>query len=188
MKSVTRILILASVCVGLLAPSYAMGQLFFFSHPLQGKKAPDFTLSTLSGQKVNMTSYRGHQPALIFFWATWCPHCRTQLKDLYASQDSLKQKGLKVIVVNLQENPGNVRVYLQQNRMDMEMFFDEDASVADRYEIVGIPTFFLVDRDGTVVAVENSFPGNFEALLRESAGSEQLPYASSGMETAGVDQ
>src|SRR3989338_11690436 len=59
---------------------------------LVGRPAPDFTLASVHGPYVNMTEFRGGEPALIFFWATWCPHCRTQLKELTQKRAPLQMK------------------------------------------------------------------------------------------------
>jgi len=187
MKSFNRVLFLGLLVVGLLTPSYAMGQLFFFGHPLEGQTAPDFTLMTLSGESVNMTDYRAGRPALIFFWATWCPHCRAQLKELHAQTAALEQQGIKVLVVDLQEDAAHIRRYLKQNKMDLNVFLDAEASVADAYSIVGIPTFFLLDAQGTIVAVENILPDQVQTILRE-AKEDVMPVGQSDPETAGVNR
>ena len=72
------------VLVTMPSMTYAMGDGSFMTQTLIGKPAPDFTLDTLSAKQVNMTSYRSGKKAIIFFWATWCPHCRVQLKELNA--------------------------------------------------------------------------------------------------------
>ena len=81
MKVFLRGVVLLTALV-LLTPSLARGQFLFFQNPNVGKAAPDFTLATLDGDEVNMTQYREGKRAIIFFWATWCPHCRVALKEL----------------------------------------------------------------------------------------------------------
>jgi cytochrome c biogenesis protein CcmG, thiol:disulfide interchange protein DsbE len=145
--------------------SQASGQFFFFENPLLGEAAPDFTLNTLEQQGVNLTSYRASRPAIVFFWATWCPHCREQLKTLNEKNSELTQKGIRIILVDLGEPAGQVQAYMQKNNLKFDVFLDQESSVAEAYGVVGIPTFVLIDAKGVVKAVENGIPANYEGLL-----------------------
>ena len=80
-----------------------MGQFFFFQHPLQDKEAPDFILKTTLGRTVKMSEYLNDKNGIIFFWATWCPHCRTQLKELNKKKQEFEAQDIKVVLVDLQE-------------------------------------------------------------------------------------
>jgi len=144
----------------------AQAQFFVFENPLVGEKAPDFTVNTLNSGKLNMSKFRDGQSAIVFFWATWCPHCRNQLKELAKKKEELTQKGIKVILVDLQETAQQVKSYMDKNKIDYEVFFDEDQSLAEIYGIVGVPTFFFINKDGVIKAVEHEIPSNYEASLK----------------------
>ena len=143
-----------------------MGQLFF-DHPLVGKPAPDFTLKALSGQKINLTEYRGDQPVILFFWATWCPHCRVQLKDMTKMKPRLDEQKIKLLLVDLEEQASHVKKYMDKLKSPYDVLLDENAEVAEQYRIVGVPSFFFIDKKGQIKAVEHILPKKYEEIFEE---------------------
>lgn len=146
-------------------PSYAMGQFFFLGHPLMQKKAPDFTLTSMAGKKVSFKEYRGNNPAILFFWATWCPHCRQQIPQLNREAANMGKKGIKLLLIDLQEEAGKIKAYLNRTNTNLEVLLDEDVEVSDQYSVMGVPTYFLIDKKGIIRAVEHELPGNYEQIL-----------------------
>jgi len=143
----------------------ARAQSFFIENPLVGQMAPDFTLKTFNGEKVNMTKFRDNKSAILFFWATWCPHCREALKDLNKNRAQIEGKGIKVILVDVGEGEKEVRRYMERNKIGVTVFLDQESSLADPYGIIGVPTFVFVDPKGIVKAVEHALPDNYEEIL-----------------------
>ena len=159
------VLVITLVGGGILLPGRVWGQFFFLENPLLGEAAPDFTLKTLNGKPMNMTQFRDQKSAIIFFWATWCPHCRAALKELEQQKDQIEKKGIKIILVDLGETEKEVGRYIKTNKINLTVFLDEESSLNDPYAIIGVPTFVLVDSDGIVKAVEHALPPNYEEIL-----------------------
>ena len=80
-------------------------------------------------------------------------------------QAALAADGIKVVIVDLGENAGRVRSYLQSRGMSFQVFLDEESMVADEYGVMGIPTFCLVDREGIVRSVGHELPEDYQTLL-----------------------
>ena len=167
MKFIYRLSILFLLLSVTLGPSFAMGQFSFLENAMTGKTAPDFTLKTLKGANSNMTKFRNGQTAIVFFWATWCPHCRAQLKELNLQGQAIEKKGIKVILVDIGEAKEQVQAYADKNKIMFAIFLDEDNAVADKYGIIGVPTFFFVNTKGVIKEVEHYLPENFEAILKK---------------------
>ena len=153
------VLFFTGVCLG-------QAQFWSFDDSLIGKKAPDFNLMTLKSQKQSLTQFRNGQGAIILFWATWCPHCRAAVKRLNQRADEFSQKGVKVALVDIGEDAQTVQAYSQKNRIGYEIFLDEDNSLSDQYGIVGVPTFYFVNKDGVVKNSGHELPENYEELVR----------------------
>ena len=160
--------IILTVILGLLVftPITARAQFMFDKNPLIGKQAPDFTLKTLDGADMSLNQFRGKDPALVFFWATWCPHCRTELKTLAQNADLFQKSGIKVVLVNLEENPRQVKAFTEKLKLPYSVFLDETSEVGEQYSIIGLPTVFFIDQDGVVVRMEYGLPENFLATLK----------------------
>ena len=66
-------------------------QLFVMENENVGQPVQDFLLDTTNSKDVNFNEFRNDNKAIIFFWATWCPHCRTALKDLNERKDDFEK-------------------------------------------------------------------------------------------------
>ena len=144
---------------------YAMGESRMMQATLVGKSAPDFTLDTLTQKNVNMTKYRDGKRAIIFFWATWCPHCREQLKELNEMRDAIKAKGIKIILVDLGEEILEVQKYAERYKVDLDIFLDKDSALGESYRIIGVPTFYFVDEKGLVKQVTHGLSEDIEQFF-----------------------
>ena len=142
---------------------------FGVDNPLVGQSAPDFTLETTGGQEVNMTQYRGGQPAMIFFWATWCPHCRKQLKELTQNRQAIEASGITIILVDVGESLQKVSGYINANNISFDIFLDESTETASEYKVSGVPTFFFINREGTIIDVTNILPDDYQEILLDRA-------------------
>lgn len=165
MKKFTQVLLvvfLISIAGGVTSAS---GQFFFMENENVGKAVPDFTLKTASGEEVNLAKYRDGKKAIVFFWATWCPHCRAALKELTEKKDELEKSEIKLVLVDLGEDPDLVKGYIEKNSVPFIVFLDERNELAEPYGIVGVPTFFFVNKNGIVKDVGHSLPDNYDVIL-----------------------
>ena len=155
---ITLILIATSVqalAMGNL-PSVSLGE------GLVGRVAPEFTLGTVSGETKSLTQARAGKRTMMFFWATWCPHCHEEFESLSQRLDVLKQKGIQIILVDIGESKEDVSAYLKRRNLPLDCFLDEDNTVAGQYSVVGVPTVLLIDEQGVVSAIEHEFPYDYE--------------------------
>lgn len=154
MKNYLRVsLAAAGICVIFL--SYAEA-----ADPLarENTLAPDFSLEDTQGETVTLSSYRDKQPVLMFFWTTWCPFCRKELKVLIEETPGITKSGGKLLVVNVGESAAKVNSFLKANSLDLRVLLDKDTRVAGAFGIMGVPTFILINKKGRVVEVSNYFP------------------------------
>ena len=165
MRKVSSLFLSLFLIVGLIHATISQAQFFIEENPLLHKQAPNFKLPTLSGQQLSLSDFRGGQSAIVFFWATWCPHCRAQLKGLNAMKADIEAKGIKVLLVDLGEKAQQVSSYTQKNNITYEVFLDEDSKVADEYNLIGVPTFFFIGADGVIKAVDFAMPSNYVEIL-----------------------
>ena len=168
MKNTIRIFIVLGLIFVSFRPSSAAGQFYFLENENIGKPARDFTLKTVGGVDTSFSGFRKQDKAIVFFWATWCPHCRRELGNLNQMQEQLSRKGIKVALVDIGEDENTVRQYLQKNNIQATVFLDEDSSVAESYDVVGVPTFYIIGADGIVRGVDHSLPENYETVFRDS--------------------
>jgi peroxiredoxin len=166
MRNLIRIIMIGLFVAGILTTTHAMGQVLKIQSPLQGSSAPEFRLESVKGGEIQLTEFRENQSVILFYWATWCPHCRTQLSELNREKEAIQGKGIKLLLVNVGENARQVQGYLSRNNINLPVALDQDTSVAGEYGVVGIPMFFLVDKTGIVRDVQHELPENYEEILK----------------------
>lgn len=156
-------------------PADSMAQAGPPPNPREGFSAPDFTLDLLGGGTVTLSDLRG-KPVVLNIWATWCPPCRKEMPAIEKVYRSYKDLGLVVIGLNLtsQDSEPAVSAFIQQLDLTFPIALDRDGSVGDRYQLMGLPTTFFIDRQGVIQAVvvggpmsETLIQSKVEALLQE---------------------
>ena len=115
------------------------------------EKAPDFVLRDLKGQKFRLGDRKGKQPVLIIFGATWCTFCRAEIPHFKKIFETYGKKGLEVINIDIQESKEKVSKFAAQNQLPYPVLLDEDGTVSGVYDIRGVPSMVLVDKNGFIV-------------------------------------
>ncbi len=123
---------------------------------LSGKAAPSWTLKDPDGKTVSSDNFKG-KVVILDFWATWCPPCRMEIPNFVELQEKYKEKGLVVVGISLDEGPSVVKTFMRENKINYPMVMG-NSTVAEKYSSDdGIPTTFLIDRQGHVVAKHVGF-------------------------------
>ncbi len=121
------------------------------AQPAGNPQAPAFQLQTLEGQPVSLADIEG-KVAIIDFWATWCPPCVKEIPEFIELYQAYRDQGLVILGISMdQAGPEVVRNFVAKNGVTypVAMFNPE---VVEAYEVfTGIPTTFILDRQGQVV-------------------------------------
>ena len=114
-------------------------------HPL----APDFSLSELNGQKLNLSDYRG-KVVLLDFWATWCDSCQEEIPHFVELQNKYRNQGFHIVGVSMDDEPEPVRDFYQRFKMNYPVVMG-NAKTGELYGgVLGLPIAFLIGRDGHI--------------------------------------
>ncbi|MCL2374289.1 MAG: TlpA family protein disulfide reductase [Treponema sp.] len=115
----------------------------------------DFSLALVSPQAeeqyLTLSELRG-AVVLLYFWATWCPSCVAGMPSLESLHRRYQGEGLKVVAVNLQESREHIHAFMDGNGFSFASVLDSDRRVSSLYGIQAIPTSFIIDRDGYIIA------------------------------------
>lgn len=135
-----------------------------------GKPAPDFNLPRLQngalGEKLALSSLRGH-PVIVNFWATWCAPCRAEFPAFQAKYEKYRDSlGLAVLAIQVQddEGAGVAQKFVDDTKVTFTILRDVNDSVTGSYQIRGLPTTILIDRNGIVRDMILGGPQTEEAL------------------------
>ncbi len=129
--------------------------------PAGAKKANlDFTVTDMNGQKVRLADYKG-KVILLDFWATWCPPCKAEIPGFVELQDAYHDKGLQVIGVSVDDTPDKLKPFATEFKMNYPVLVGLDRDdLQDAYgPMWGIPTTFLIARDGRICRKNSGLVG-----------------------------
>ncbi|MDR3200710.1 MAG: TlpA family protein disulfide reductase [Spirochaetales bacterium] len=111
----------------------------------------DFTLPLLNGQSQNLSGLRG-KVVFLNFWATWCPPCREEMPAMEKLYQRFKNSGLEFLTVNIQEEKNDVETFMKIFGLSFPVVLDSRGEAATLYGIRGIPTTYIIDRSGIIIA------------------------------------
>ena len=135
-----------------------------------GDPAPSIeNTELLTGRPFKLEALKG-SVVLVDFWASWCAPCRKSFPFLEHLQIKYGGQGLKVVGVSLDEDPGNARTFLDNLSVHFTILSDPIGNSAEAYGVVAMPTSFLLDKEGRIVA---RFEGG-EHFKEEEAAIEAL--------------
>jgi peroxiredoxin len=146
-KKMIFVLMILFVCV-LFALSFGCKQ--GDSSQQRNTLAPDFSLLDIHGKAFKLSSQRGN-PVIIFFGTTWCPACRGEMPYYKSLYDKYAPNGMKFLYIDINESPSRVARFARENLFPYHVLVDTDGSVANNYNIVGVPTLILVDKEGNII-------------------------------------
>jgi len=117
--------------------------------------APDFSLKDLHGNVFKLSNQRG-KPVLIFFGTTWCPSCRAELPLYKKIYETYTKRDLEIIYINIMETREKVARFAKTNSLPFKILLDENGEIATNYDVVGVPTLVLIDKNGKIIKVTHS--------------------------------
>ena len=130
----------------------------------EGNRAPDFTLTDLSGNEVKLSNFRG-KIVVVNFWATWCGPCMEELPFFQAISDNETAGGFKILAINKEETGNWVHSELsnQGYTFTFTILLDSDGEVNTLYNVETLPTTFFIDAEGIIKKIqEGSFSSQAE--------------------------
>ncbi len=118
-----------------------------FEEPLV---APDFTLKDLKGNQVALKNFKG-RVVFLNFWATWCPPCRREMPAMERLYKKLKDRGLVILAVDMQESEKLVKAFMSEFSLSFPALLDRNGDISFLYGMRGLPTTYIIDREGKIV-------------------------------------
>jgi peroxiredoxin len=116
--------------------------------PQIGTSAPDFTVQD-SDRKVTLSQLHG-QVVVLNFWATWCPPCVDEVPSLVRMQEQLKNKGVVVLGVSLDEDESAYLKFLKDYGVNFLTVRDVNQKSNNLYGTFKFPETYIIDRNGTI--------------------------------------
>ena len=112
-----------------------------------GEKPPVISGTDIHGEYISLDQFKGNV-VVLYFWKNSC--CADRLKQLEPYYVRNRDKGLKVLAINVGDSREMVESYVRNNGLTFTLQTDEHAMTARDYGVFGFPTVFILDREGTI--------------------------------------
>jgi len=120
-----------------------------------GAAAPDLNLPGLK-EAVTLAGLKG-KVVYVDFWASWCGPCKQSFPFMNDLQAKYRAQGFEILAVNLDAKRDDADKFLAEVPAQFTLAFDAKGDSAKRFEIKGMPSSYLIGRDGKVVAAHKGF-------------------------------
>ncbi len=117
-----------------------------------GTKSPDFGGRTAEGGTVSLAGLQG-RVVLLTFWATWCQECRPEMQVFEQLHREFAVQGFTVLGINVREGRRAIQQYARELGLTFPLVLDASGAIQVSYGVIGLPTTFLIGRDGRAVAL-----------------------------------
>jgi peroxiredoxin len=124
--------------------------------PLIGKQAPDFTLNSLDGGTVTLSTYRGKW-VMLDFWIWTCSACREKLSLVQEIYNRIPKEELAILAIHNKGRESIIRTYVKGENLTVPVVLDPEAIVGALYNVHALPTFFIIDDDGIIQLIDPEF-------------------------------
>lgn len=120
-----------------------------------GQIAPDFSLPGVSAE-IKLSDFKG-KLVYLDFWASWCGPCKKSFPWMNAMQSKYASQGFKIIAINLDVNTEDGKRFLNSVPANFAIAFDAKGQVPRLYQVKGMPSSFLIGRDGNILMQHTGF-------------------------------
>ena len=153
-RNPVALVVVALVAAGMLYFGFHTARRSGTDHPLgvgYGTPAPDFTLETLDGKRVTLSSLRG-KAVVVNFWATWCGPCKIETPWLVELQNQYGAQGLQIVGVAMDDSgKDEIARFAKDMGMNYPVVLGKEAVGQAYGGVDALPESFFVGRDGKIV-------------------------------------
>lgn len=120
----------------------------------KGDTAPDFELTTLAGDTVKLSDYRG-KTVMLNFWASWCPPCRSEMPHMEKYYNDTKDSGeIEILAVNMtkteKKKEKGAKEFVEEYKLTFPILLDVDSDVMKMYQVKVYPTSYIINKEGVI--------------------------------------
>lgn len=119
------------------------------AEPVTPTVAPAWKLTSPDGKEISFAQFKG-KVVVVDFWATWCGPCRMEIPGYIELQKKHEKDGLVIIGIAVNDTVDSVKAYMAKQGINYTIVMGDDAVVEAFGGIEGIPTTFIIDREGKI--------------------------------------
>lgn len=133
-------------------PIAALSSLGFYVYDTPIDLPVTAPIPALAGDSIKVSDFSG-KITLFNFWATWCPPCRAEMPSIERLYKQMSGTNFRIIAVNAGENRSQVASFIEKNKYTFPIYLDESNALSSIFAARGLPSTYLVNKEGKVIAV-----------------------------------
>lgn len=122
-----------------------------FSAPQKGFLAPDFSLSNLEDETIQLSNFKGNI-VMVNVWASWCKPCQYEMPAMQKIHEKYSESGLVILAVNntYQDTFSDVINFVTNNNLTFPILLDRTGEVSKLYQVQALPSTYFIDQKGII--------------------------------------
>lgn len=140
--------------------------LLLLSTGAHAQNATEFSLPSAGGE-TSLSQFSG-KVVYLDFWASWCAPCRKAFPWMNEMQQKYAAQGLQVIGINLDRDRADAAEFLQNTPAQFLVAYDPAGKTAQDYKVMGMPTSYLISRDGKIISTHIGFRESKKEKLEQA--------------------
>ena len=134
---------------------------FFRAPDIQDKSLPEINTLLLNNELFSILDYQD-KPLLIHFWATWCPTCKLEARNIQSISNNYS---VLTVAVKSGED-AKIIAYMKEHDLDFKVINDQDGILASQFQVPAFPTTFIYDKEGKLSFSEVGYTSTLGLYLR----------------------
>ncbi|MFH1515329.1 MAG: TlpA disulfide reductase family protein, partial [bacterium] len=128
------------------------------------KDAPNFTATTIDGEEITLSDYKGKKAVLVDLWGTWCGPCKMEMPELQKFYEA-HSDDVEIIAAAQNDNLKSVQDYITKAKITFKIILDTGGVVGSKYPSRSVPFLTIINKDGKIVKTITGYrPGLGEIL------------------------
>ncbi len=136
-------------------------------HRMVGETAPNFKLTNLENQEVELASHLGKDVVILDFWSIRCGPCRTTLPILAEVTQGYKDKSVVFYAINTEDQAGSIKDFLRAQNLSLNVLLERNGEVSRLYGLEYLPQTVLIDKKGIIQNIHIGALPNLKEVLTE---------------------
>ena len=132
------------------------------------RPAPSFSAELMGGNKVSLKeTLKPKRMLLVSFWASWCTPCRRSFPWMNDLDARYRDRGLTIVAINVDKRRDDALRFLRDVPARFTVAFDAEGKTPAAFDVKGMPSSYLIDREGRVATVEEGFHEERTAAIEQ---------------------
>ena len=122
--------------------------------------------AAIDAEAFSLDAYRG-QVVYLDFWASWCGPCKASFPWMQSMHHQYANREFQIVAVNVDTQRQAATEFLREQGVSFDVVFDPDGQIASQYGLLGMPSSFLIGRDGRVLLSHKGFKTSDQPILED---------------------